>query len=131
MVNFYWHIMVKKGQSLIFLLIIFFAQISIASDDDIIKVDLHIKDHKFMPDVVELPADKKVNITVYSRIRLRNNNTLKTIRNFCPLMWHRVKFLNYLVPIRMTVQSGVQFRFGDVIFLNEGFLPVCVGNVLT
>ena len=64
--NFYWQIMVKKSQSLIFLLIIFLTQISIASDDDVVKVDLHIKDHKFMPDIVELPTDKKVNITVYN-----------------------------------------------------------------
>jgi len=64
--NFYWQIMVKKSQSLIFLLIIFLTQISIASDDDVVKVDLHIKDHKLIPDIVELPTDKKVNITVYN-----------------------------------------------------------------
>ena len=66
MVNFFWNIMVKKRHSLIFLLVIFFTQISIASDDDVVKIDLHIKDHKFTPEVVELPADKKVNITVYN-----------------------------------------------------------------
>lgn len=58
--------MVKKIQLLIFLLIIFLTRICIALDNDVVKVDLHIKDHKFIPYIVELPANKKINITVYN-----------------------------------------------------------------
>lgn len=108
MVNFYCHIMVKKAQSLIFLLIIFFAQISIASDDDIIKVDLHIKDHKFMPDVVELPADKKVNITIY--------NDDPTIEEFESLDLKREKIVlgNSSIKIVLAPLAPGEYKFfGD------------------
>lgn len=108
MVNFYCYIMVKKAQSLIFLLIIFFAQISIASDDDIIKVDLHIKDHKFMPDVVELPADKKVNITIY--------NDDPTIEEFESLDLKREKIVlgNSSIKIVLAPLAPGEYKFfGD------------------
>lgn len=108
MVNFYCYIMVKKAQSLIFLLIIFFAQISIASDDDIIKVDLHIKDHKFMPDIVELPADKKVNITIY--------NDDPTIEEFESLDLKREKIVlgNSSIKIVLAPLAPGEYKFfGD------------------
>ena len=57
--------MIKKNGHLIFLLIISFMHIVLASDD-VIAVDLHIKDHKFIPDLIELPSNKKISITVHN-----------------------------------------------------------------
>ena len=34
---------------------------------DIIEVDLFIKDHKFEPEILELPAGKKIRITVHNQ----------------------------------------------------------------
>ena len=57
--------MMKKNRYLIFFAVIFFLQI-IAVADDVITVDLHIKDHKFIPDILELPAGKKICIIVHN-----------------------------------------------------------------
>ena len=108
MINFFWNIMVKKRHSLIFLLVIFFTQISIASDDDVVKIDLHIKDHKFTPEVVELPADKKVNITVY--------NDDPTIEEFESLDLKREKIVlgNSSIKIVLAPLAPGEYRFfGD------------------
>ncbi|MBM3466638.1 MAG: cupredoxin domain-containing protein [Alphaproteobacteria bacterium] len=108
MVNFFWNIMVKKRHSLIFLLVIFFTQISIASDDDVVKIDLHIKDHKFTPEVVELPADKKVNITVY--------NDDPTIEEFESLDLKREKIVlgNSSIKIVLAPLAPGEYKFfGD------------------
>jgi hypothetical protein len=108
MVNFYWHIMVKKRLFLIFLLTIFFTHISIDSEDDAIKVDLRIKDHKFMPDVIEIPADKKIDITVY-------NDDL-TIEEFESLDLKREKIVlgNSSIKIVLAPLAPGEYRFfGD------------------
>ena len=100
--------MVKKRHSLIFLLVIFFTQISIASDDDVVKIDLHIKDHKFTPEVVELPADKKVNITVY--------NDDPTIEEFESLDLKREKIVlgNSSIKIMLAPLAPGEYKFfGD------------------
>jgi hypothetical protein len=48
-------------------LFVFVMQIAVAiADDDVVMVDLHIKDHKFVPDIVELPTNKKIYITIYN-----------------------------------------------------------------
>ncbi len=57
--------MIKKIQYLFFLLVALTPQIIIAADD-VIPVDLRIKDHKFIPDIINLPADKKIYITVHN-----------------------------------------------------------------
>ena len=108
MINFLWNIMVKKRHSLIFLLVIFFTQISIASDDDVVKIDLHIKDHKFTPEIVELPADKKVNITVY--------NDDPTIEEFESLDLKREKIVlgNSSIKIVLAPLAPGEYKFfGD------------------
>lgn len=58
--------MLKKIKYWLFLLYIFTIQVSIASTD-ILEVDLYIKDHKFTPNVLELPADRKIRITVHNQ----------------------------------------------------------------
>ena len=108
MVNFYWHIMVKKTLFLIFLLTIFFTHISIASEDDVVKVDLRIKDHKFTPDVIEIPADKKINITVY--------NDDPTIEEFESLDLKREKIVlgNSSIKIVLAPLAPGEYKFfGD------------------
>jgi len=108
MVNSYWHIMVKKTLFLIFLLTIFFTHISIASEDDAIKVDLRIKDHKFMPDVIEIPADKKIDITVY--------NDDPTIEEFESLDLKREKIVlgNSSIKIVLAPLAPGEYKFfGD------------------
>ena len=108
MVNSYWHIMVKKTLFLIFLLTIFFTHISIASDDDVVKVDLRIKDHKFTPDVIEIPADKKINITVY--------NDDPTIEEFESLDLKREKIVlgNSSIKIVLAPLAPGEYKFfGD------------------
>lgn len=108
MVNFYWHIMIKKRLFLIFLLTIFFTNISIASEDDVVKVDLRIKDHKFTPDVIEIPADKKINITVY--------NDDPTIEEFESLDLKREKIVlgNSSIKIVLAPLAPGEYKFfGD------------------
>lgn len=108
MINFYWHIMFKKRLFLIFLLTIFFTHISIASEDDAIKVDLRIKDHKFMPDVIEIPADKKIDITVY--------NDDPTIEEFESLDLKREKIVlgNSSIKIVLAPLAPGEYKFfGD------------------
>lgn len=108
MINFYLHIMVKKRLFLIFLLTIVFTHISIASEDDAIKVDLRIKDHKFMPDVIEIPADKKVDITVY--------NDDPTIEEFESLDLKREKIVlgNSSIKIVLAPLAPGEYKFfGD------------------
>ena len=57
--------MIKKIQYLIFLLVISVMRIVFAGDD-VITVDLHIQDHRFTPDIIELPANKKISIIVFA-----------------------------------------------------------------
>lgn len=50
--------------TVLFLLMHLQAKIVLA---DFIEVDLIIKDHKFEPEILELPAGKKIRITVYNQ----------------------------------------------------------------
>ena len=58
--------MIKKIKFCFFLLYIFSISSAIASSDAL-EVDLYIKDHKFIPDVLELPAGRKIRITIYNQ----------------------------------------------------------------
>ena len=60
--------MVKKSQSLLFFFLMMVLQLTACAEDDpsTVKIDLHIKDHKFVPQVIELPANKRILITLYN-----------------------------------------------------------------
>lgn len=58
--------MIKKVKYCLFLFCIFTIQIAIA-DTDFLDVDLYIKDHKFTPDVLELPPSRKIRITIHNQ----------------------------------------------------------------
>jgi plastocyanin len=45
---------------------IFQAHVAVAVED-FLEVDLYIKDHKFNPDILELPAGRKIRITVHNQ----------------------------------------------------------------
>ncbi len=52
----------------IFFLIVFFTFTSCGEGDkNTISADLYIKDHKFTPEVLELPAGKKIKIIVHNQ----------------------------------------------------------------
>jgi plastocyanin len=50
----------------LFLFVICIAHITYANSD-IVEVDLIIKNHKFEPEILTLPAGKKIRITVYNQ----------------------------------------------------------------
>jgi len=52
--------------SQLFLLIFCIGNIAYASND-MVEIDLFIKDHKFEPEILELPAGKKIRITVHNQ----------------------------------------------------------------
>lgn len=58
--------MKKLILSQIFLLMIVIGNITYA-DDKKIEVDLFIKEHKFSPDILKLPAGKKIIITIHNQ----------------------------------------------------------------
>lgn len=58
--------MKKFTVSQLLLWIFFMSNIANAASD-IIEVDLFIKDHKFEPKILELPAGKKIRITIYNQ----------------------------------------------------------------
>lgn len=60
--------MIKKNIYLSFLLYIFIFQLNIAKASvDFLEVDLYIKDHKFYPEVLELPAGRKIVLIVHNQ----------------------------------------------------------------
>ena len=50
----------------ILILSMVFIPSSVIAESDAIEVELHIKDHKFIPAVLELPTGKKINLTIYN-----------------------------------------------------------------
>lgn len=100
--------MIKKSQYLIFLLFIFVMQTAIATDNDIVTVDLHIKDHQFVPDIIELPTNKKICIIVY--------NEDPTIEEFESLDLKREKIVlgNSFIKIILAPLAPGEYKFfGD------------------
>lgn len=57
----------KKFIASQFLLCVFCMSSIAHAASDIVEVDLFIKDHKFHPEILELPAGKKVRITVHNQ----------------------------------------------------------------
>jgi plastocyanin len=47
-------------------LILVFSSLT-SSAKEVFNVDLYIKDHKFIPEILKIPADKKIRITVYNQ----------------------------------------------------------------
>ena len=97
-----------KSRYLIFLVIFAISIIKIAVADDVIKVDLYIKDHKFVPDIVELPTDKKICLIVH--------NDDPTIEEFesSDLKREKIVLGNSTVNILLAPLSPGEYRFfGD------------------
>ena len=99
--------MIKKNQYLIFLLVISIMQ-SVLASDDIITVDLHIKDHKFIPDLIELPANKKISIIVHN-----NDPTIEEFESF-DLKREKIVLGNNTIKIILAPLVPGEYKFfGD------------------
>ncbi len=59
--------MIKKNISFRLLIFILYLGNIAYAFSEIIEVNLYIKDHKFIPEILELPTGKKIRITVYNQ----------------------------------------------------------------
>lgn len=58
--------MIKTFVAAIVFFVLTTGSTSYAKQSEVVKVDLFIKNHKFEPEILELPAGKKINITVHN-----------------------------------------------------------------
>ena len=80
----------------------------VAVADDVMTVDLHIKDHKFVPDVVELPPNKKICIIVHN-----DDPTIEEFESF-DLKREKIVLGNSSIKIVLApLVSGEYKFFGD------------------
>lgn len=98
--------MIKKFIYTFFLLYIFIFQIlSSLAVADPLEIDLYIQDHKFNPDVLEVPAGKKIVITLH--------NLDPTIEEFESLDLKREKIIlgNSSVKIILAPLPNGEYKF--------------------
>ncbi len=99
--------MIKKVKYLICFLVVSLWYIAFASDDTVI-VELRIKDHKFIPDTIELPANKKISIVVYN-----DDPTIEEFESF-DLKREKIVLGNSFTKIILApLVSGEYKFFGD------------------
>lgn len=101
--------MIKKNIYLSFLLYIFIFQLNIAKASvDFLEVDLYIKDHKFYPEVLELPAGRKIVLIVH--------NQDSTIEEFESIDLKREKIVlgnSWIKVILAPLKAGEYKFFGE------------------
>lgn len=97
----------KTGYLLACFLVIFIMNLAQA-DDEVLTAELHIKDHRFVPDIIELPAGKKIRLVIY--------NDDETIEEFESIDLKREKIIpgkSSTVIILAPLKAGEYKIFGE------------------
>lgn len=78
------------------------------SSDTVLKIDLHLRDHKFFPKIIHIPSQRKVRLTIY-------NDDL-TIEEFESHDLKREKIIlakSHAVIILAPLKKGIYKFFGE------------------
>lgn len=88
-------------------------------DDKVVRIEIHIKEHKFIPDVVEVPAGKKIELTIY--------NQDKTAEEFESPDLKREKLIPGNTKIKIILAP---LKAGEYKFFGEFFLETAQGKLI-
>ena len=89
------------------------------ADDEVVKIEIFIKEHKFTPDVIEAPAGRKIELTVY--------NQDKTAEEFESPDLKREKLIPGNAKIKIILAP---LRAGEYKFFGEFFSETAQGKLI-
>ena len=99
---------------------IFCSMVSSANaDDEVVKIEIFIMEHRFVPDVIEVPGGKKIELTVY--------NQDKTAEEFESPDLKREKLIPGNAKIKIILAP---LRAGEYKFFGEFFSETAQGKLI-